>query len=404
MDVRKLIETPAVSTALRLLEERDDATVDEQIRIALIPAPTGSEGERGAYVRRRFSEIGLEGTHEDEVGNVLGWLGRPANQDSVPPGAVVVAAHLDTIFPPETQVRLRREGRRIFAPSITDNSRGLAATLALAAALKDAGVAVRAPILFAATVGEEGLGDLRGVKHLFRESSPYRQASALLGIDGAGLNRIVHRAIGACRLRVTITGIGGHSWGDRGIPNPVHALGVAIAKVRSIDLEDGADFGVNVGRIGGGTSVNSIPGEAWMELDLRSEDAKTLGRLETIAREIVAAAVQTESAEANLSQPIVHKIEKIGDRPSGATPLDSAVVQAVLAATRHFRVEPELTSSSTDANVPISLGIPAATIGAGGVGGGVHTPGEWYDNETGVLGIQRAMLALLGIAGLAQPD
>ncbi|MEX2583230.1 MAG: M20/M25/M40 family metallo-hydrolase [Gemmatimonadota bacterium] len=402
MNVQSVISHPMVRTARSAIHSRDRGTVEEQIRIVSIPAPTGLEAERGKYVRQRFQELGLAGIRVDEVGNVIGFLGEDEWLRQGEP--VLLTAHLDTIFPDGTAVEPQREGNRIRAPGITDNSRGLAGILAIAEALREARISTDRPLAFVATVGEEGLGDLRGVKHLFRPGSPFLAAAAFISLDGAGIGRIVNRAIGARRWRATVSGLGGHSWGDRGLANPVHALGLAIARVREIRLPDGADFAVNVGRIQGGTSVNAIPSEAWLELDLRSADADTLGSLETEARQALESSVRDEIDGSTRGVPLVISIETIGDRPCGATPDDDPLVQAAVAATRLLGSVPELTSSSTDANVPIALGIPAIAMGAGGQAGGVHTTDEWYENRGGPVGIERALLTVLAVAGVRGLD
>jgi tripeptide aminopeptidase len=399
MNLQALVAHPIVSKARTLIQDRDPETVKEQIRLASIPAPTGLETERGQYVLERFRELGLNDLSTDEVGNILGWLpGRGGATNSGAP--VLVTAHLDTIFPDGTEIRPRTRGSRVFAPGITDNARGLAAMLTLVSALREVEMRTRKPVLFIATVGEEGVGDLRGVKHLFRDDSPFRSAAAFISIDGAGVTRIVHRAIGACRFRATIHGLGGHSWGDRGMANPAHALGAAIACLSRIRPTEDPGFAVTVGRIGGGTSVNAIPAESWLELDLRSEDPPTLARLEREARAILEEAVQGEIQASPRQAPLVLKLEQIGSRPCGTTPPNAPLVQAAVEATKLLGGVPELTASSTDANVPIAFGVPAVAIGAGGRGGGVHTTHEWFENHRGARGIERALLTVLAVAGV----
>ncbi|MQA92342.1 MAG: M20/M25/M40 family metallo-hydrolase [Gemmatimonas sp.] len=402
MNLQAIISHPTVRNARSAIHSRDRETVNEQVRLVSIPAPTGQESERGKYVGKRFKELGLEKSHMDDVGNVVGFLRRPKARPNGASGPVLLTAHLDTVFPDGTPIEPQREGQRIRAPGITDNARGLAAMLAIAAALRETRITTEKPLVFVATVGEEGLGDLRGVKHLFGEASPFRSATAFISLDGAGITRIVNRAIGVFRWRVTVSGLGGHSWGDRGLANPLHAIGLAVAKLREIRLEDGGDFAINVGRIGGGTSVNSIPSDAWLELDLRSEDGSTLARLEGLVRVALKSAVRQEIDESTRGVPLVMKIEKIGERPSGETPADAPLVVAAVAATKLLGSTPELIASSTDANVPISLQVPAVAMGAGGLAGGVHTMDEWFENQGGPIGIERALLTVLAIAGIDQ--
>ena len=397
MNLQQVTEHPLVTRARAELHKRDRHTLDEQIRIVSIEAPTGLEAQRALYIQSRFVAIGLQVLEADAVGNVLARLPGGAATDHAP---VILASHLDTIFPAGTDVTPQRQGDRVCAPGITDNARGLAGMLAIAAALCKHKVVTDRPIVFVATVGEEGLGDLRGVKHLFRSDSPYAGAHAFVSLDGAGTNRIVNRAIGACRLRAVIRGLGGHSWGDRGLSNPVHAMGLAVARLRELRPEGNPACSVNVGRLAGGTSVNAIPSEAWMEVDLRSHDRRALLDLEVGAVQILEQAVREEIAQSGRGVPLVLEVEKIGDRPCGETDPQHPLVVAAEAATRLVGSTPELTSSSTDANVPISMGIPAITIGAGGNAGGVHTTEEWYENTGGASGIERALLTLLAVAGV----
>jgi tripeptide aminopeptidase len=402
MDLESMVSHPVVRAARAAVLRRDRATLDEQIRIAGIPAPTGGERDRAAYIRERFVRLGLEGVTMDEVGNVIGR--RPGWGPAEKGAKVLVTAHLDTVFPPGTEVVPRTEGQRVFGPGITDNARGLAAMLAIVEALRESEVGTNRPLVFIATVGEEGVGDLRGVKHLFRDGSPYRDAAAFFSIDGAGSTRIVHEAIGSYRLRATIAGLGGHSWGDRGLANPVHALGRAIGELSALAEGEQVHCAVNVGRAGGGTSVNSIPAEAWLELDLRSDDAAMLERLEGEARAALERGVRTETDSCARGGPLVLTVDRIGNRPCGGIPRDSEIVEAAVAATRLVGRVPDLAASSTDANVPISLGIPAIAMGAGGRAGGIHTTEEWFENHGGAQGVERVLLAILGIAGVGDLD
>jgi acetylornithine deacetylase/succinyl-diaminopimelate desuccinylase-like protein len=256
-------------------------------------------------------------------------------------------------------------------------------------------------VVFAATVGEEGPGDLRGVKHLFREGGELGGADAFVALDGSGLRRIVHRAIGSRRLRVEVAGPGGHSWADRGAANPILALGATVAQIAALPLPEPARTALTVARIGGGTSINALPDGAWMELDLRSEAPGVLARLEESVRALLAAAVDEENARRRQgTEPLAPRVTVIGDRPSGETPARAPLVQAAHAITFALGQKPELVGSSTDANVPMALGIPSIAIGVGGDSGGIHTTDEWYSNENGALGVERALLILLAAAGL----
>lgn len=407
MNLTEIAALPAVLAARAAIRQRDAETVAEQIRITRIAAPTGAESARGDYVARRLATMGLADVVVDEVGNVIAALpgasSGPGPRGRIP-APVIFSAHLDTIFPPETVVEPREEDGRILAPGITDNGRGLAALLRIAESLVGSGIATRHPLVVAATVGEEGLGDLRGVKHLFATGSPCARAAAFISLDGAGSARIVNRAIGARRLRVTITGPGGHSWGDRGVANPAHALGAGIGELATLVTPGDENLAVNVGRIGGGTSINAIPAEAWCEVDLRGDEEESLAGIAVEAKGVFESATRAAAEGGAWRTALECRVEEIGWRPCGELSEDSALVRVAIAATRMVGETPELAASSTDANVPISLGIPAITIGAGGRGGGIHTLGEWFENHDGARGIERALLTILGAAGVRKAD
>jgi acetylornithine deacetylase/succinyl-diaminopimelate desuccinylase-like protein len=391
-DVHHLWER--LAPARGALAAADEAVLRDQIALSAIPAPTGAEAKRAAHVAARFDALGLRDVHLDQVGNVLAT--RPGAGDEAP---VVVCAHLDTVFPEGADVSVRRAGSRLLGPGIVDNARGLAGMLAIARALDDAGVRTRRPILFVATVGEEGGGDLRGVKHLFANLE--RPPAACIAIDGAGDDRIVHRALGARRFRISYRGAGGHSWAAFGVPNPVHAAGAAAARLAALPLPRQPRTTLSVCRIGGGISVNSIPEEAWLEVDLRSSSSEVLaGCVADLRAAVHRAAREENSRRAPGTEPLRYEIAMIGDRPCGTIAESQPVVLAACAVTRLIGRIPELVTASTDANVPISLGVPAIAIGAGGRGGGVHTPGEWYENTDGALGIARALAIVVVAAEL----
>jgi tripeptide aminopeptidase len=373
----------------------DERVLRTQIALSEIPAPTGAEHARGAKVAERFRSLGLHDVRTDDVGNVIG--ARPGATDQAP---VVVCAHLDTVFPEGTPVGVAREGGQLTGPGIVDNSRGLAAMLALAETIDGARVRTRRSVIFAATVGEEGAGDLRGVKHLFArlEGNP----AACIAIDGAGDDRIVHRALGARRFRVEFHGCGGHNWAAFGMPNPVHAAGATAAKLASLPLPHLPRTTLSVCRISGGISVNAIPTEAWLEVDVRCSSADVLAGCASEVELAVRAAVREENARRSSgAPPLTFVISTIGDRPCGELPSEHPLVTAAADATRAIGRSPELATASTDANVPISLGVPAIAIGAGGRGGGVHTASEWYDNTDGTLGVARALTVVVAAAELA---
>jgi len=392
-----MAERRRVARAIEFIRATDDATVAEQRQVAMIASPPFGERMRGEWVAGRFGELGLDGVHCDEAGNVLGRL--PARDEEGAP--VVVAAHLDTVFPADTPLEPRQEGRRLYLPGISDNARGLAAVLAIARAAKAAGLETRAPVVLVATTGEEGIGDLRGVKHLFREAGALRHAGAFVALDGTDSRRIVTSAVGSKRYRVTFRGPGGHAWADRGTVNAAHVLGNTVASLSALRLPSRPGWSLNVGRIGGGTSINAIPEEAWLEVDLRSENAETLDGLERSVLERIDGAVRSGNTYRRRgTTQVATTVERIGSRPAGRTRADSSLVLAAKEATRHIGRRPEVVASSTDANVPMALGIPAIAIGAGGESGGMHTVGEWYDNRKGPDGIVRALLTVLTAAGV----
>jgi len=377
------------------LQRDDEEIVRVQSTIAGIGAPTGDEAARGSWVARRMLGVGLHGVATDAVGNVSGT--RTGRDPALAP--VLVCAHLDTVFPHGTPLLVRRHGSRLTAPGIGDNARGLAALLALAAVIDGRAVATDRSVRFVATVGEEGLGDLRGAKHLFdsrRDASP----AAAIALDGPGDDRVVHQALGSRRFRVTFAGPGGHSWAAFGAPNAVHAAGAAIAALARIALPRTPRTTLSVGRVGGGLSVNTIPADAWFEVDVRSLDAPQLAHVERELRALVSEAVAGENARrAAGTAPLSAHVETIGDRPAGTLSEQHPIVVAACEATRLVGREPQLAVASTDANVPIALGIPAVAIGAGGDGGDAHTEGEWYDNRDGTRGLARA-LTLVSTAAL----
>jgi tripeptide aminopeptidase len=394
-DSRTMRTHLALASAHARIAARDAATIRTQLAVSQIAAPTGDESERAEWFAARLRSVGLTDAHIDRAGNVIGT--RPGIEDSRP---VIVCAHLDTVFARHVELRFHRDGDRLTGPGIGDNGRGLAAMLAIAEEIDGRSVRTRRPVVFAATTGEEGAGDLRGAKHLFSQLAD--EPAAAIALDGAGDERIVHKALGSRRYHISYRGAGGHSWAAFGIPNAVHAAAAAAAMLASLPLPKTPRTTLSVSRIGGGTSINSIPEEGWLEVDLRSTSAAILDRFDREIRIIVRAAAQQENARrATATPPLSHDIMVIGDRPSGELPADHPLVVSAIEATQLIDREPELAAASTDANVPIAMGIPAIAIGAGGRGGDAHTPAEWYDNIDGPLGIARAMTILATAAELA---
>ena len=391
--IRQISAQPEVEQALRFFETNAAAITEEHIRICSIPATPFAEQQRAEYLAERFRQLGLSDVSIDAEGNCLGlFKGRSSSP------LIIVSAHLDTVFAEGTDFTVRREGDRLLAPGIADDGCGLAALIAIVQALSAAQIKLEGSILFVGTVGEEGEGNLRGVRHLLtRGSWSKRKIDAFLSFDGPGVDRITHRALGSRRYRVEFTGAGGHSWGDFGLPNPVHAIGRAISRLAAYPVPKEPRTTFNVGSIAGGTSVNAIPSEATMEVDLRSAGDTELRRLDAFFRRAMKEAAEEENTARRPGDPLLKlHVEMIGERPSGETPADSPLVKLALETTRLLGVEPRLDQSSTDSNLPISLGVPAITLGAGGTSGASHTLAEWYDPRERDKGLKRGLLVILG--------
>ena len=399
MDVRKedlalaqsILVSPAFQEVQRYLAETDEVTLSHQIELTEISAPPFGEEPRAHRMAELLAECGAVDVSGDAEGNVIAWCSGPPPGTSRP---IVVAAHLDTVFPVGTDVSVTRDGDLLKAPGISDDGRGLAALLALCRALTQTGTTLPRPLMLVATVGEEGLGDLRGVHHLFSSSGAAREAAAFISLDGAGRRGIVHQGLGARRFRVEVEGPGGHSWSDWGRVNPIHALSCGLASLQDVSLPE--DTTLSVGRVGGGKSINAIPQNAWAEIEVRSLHDAELARVEA---EVLSRLESTIEAENHQRIPdsdaLTMQRTTIGSRPAGETPLDSPLVRAAVAATSVLGREAASVPSSTDANVPMAAGIPAITIGGGGAAGEAHTTEEWYRNTNGPDGIARAALILL---------
>jgi len=396
-EITELAAQPKIQEAFTIIEELDEQALEELITLTEIPAPPFMEEERAKAFKEMLIEAGLDDVSIDEEGNVIGI--RPG---TVGDKVLVLSAHLDTVFPEETDVTVRQVGDRLYAPGIGDDSRGLVVVLTVLRAMNRANIQTKDDVWFVGTVGEEGLGDLRGVKYLFREGAP--KIDAFITIDGGGETGIANAALGSFRYRVSFSGPGGHSWAAFGTANPAHALGRAIhyfEEAASEFVADGPRTSFNVGRIGGGTSINSVPFENWMEIDIRSVEQSRLVEMDTILRKSVERALTEANEKRIRGDALEANVDKIGDRPSGETPPSTPIVQRAMAAISHVGFEPRLSRSSTDANVPISLGIPAVRIGRGGRGGGAHSLDEWWMNHNGHLSIQRTLLLTVAEAGFA---
>ena len=387
----RLLADERVQEALAFVERNEPEVIEYQIALTEIPAPPFEEQKRAEALRAMFAERGLDDVRIDAEGNVIGV--RPGRE---PSPRLVLSAHLDTVFPAETEVDVVREGPVLRAPGIGDDGRGLAVLLGVLDALNRAEVQTEGPIAFVGTVGEEGLGDLRGVKHLF-EKELAGKIDRFVSIDGTR-ERITNVGVGSYRYRVAYTGPGGHSYGSFGMPNPIHALGRLIAKVAGFSVPEDPRTTFSVGRIWGGTSVNAIAFEAYAEVDMRSVDRDALETLDAkfhaAAQEALAEERERWTSEVDLEL----NLERVGSRPAGSTAESSPVVQAAIDATEALGLEPDLRAGSTDANVGMSLDIPSITIGGGGVGEGAHSPGETFDTTDSYLGTQRALLVAVALA------
>jgi acetylornithine deacetylase/succinyl-diaminopimelate desuccinylase-like protein len=405
--VTALAEQRPVHAAFAWLHGNPKTIMDWQAEMVAIPAPPFGEQARAVWLTVRFAEIGLQKVETDEAGNVFGWL--PAAK--LPPEStgpvVVLSAHLDTVFPAETPLKPVVEGDRITAPGACDNCAGVAGMLAIARALVEAKVELPAPLIFLGNVGEEGEGDLRGVRHFYQQQALAGRIAAHIVLDGAGADSAVTQALGSRRYRVTITGPGGHSFTDAGTPNPIAALASALAVLTQTPLpqnshEEAPRTTLNLGTISGGTSVNSIPESAQAAIDFRSTSADELLRLEVALHRAAEDAVEKMNAQARAAGGegrglLEFAIDKIGDRPAAQLDANSPLMEALSAVDRHLGLKTEQRLGSTDANIPLSLGVPALSMGAGGEGGGAHTLAEWYSARDRETGLKRVLLLTLAM-------
>jgi acetylornithine deacetylase/succinyl-diaminopimelate desuccinylase-like protein len=399
-EIARLAARPDVQRAFALIERNEPASNRELVELTEIPAPPFGEAQRAGRYLDMLVDAGLGEVERDAEGNVLGrWRGTGRGH------TVAVVAHLDTVFPAGTALDVRVASDRFLAPGVADNSRGLVTMLSMVRALVGARIETDGDILFVASVGEEGIGDLRGVKYLFRDGGP--RIDELIAIDGGNDARVLNRAIGSHRFRATFRGPGGHSWGAFGLANPAEALSSAIhyfVTEAGDAVRAGPRTSFNVGRIGGGTSVNAIPYEAWAEIDIRSEDPGRLELVDAVLRRAVERALAEHNQSRRRGEVLTVDVETIGNRPSGLVSPDTPLIQRAMAATRYFGIEPVLGAGSTDANVPIALGVPATTISRGGRSGGAHSPNEWWSAENSARGVQKALLITLASAGVSAAD
>ena len=395
-EIARLVSNARVQRAFNYFEQTDAAALRELIALTQIPAPPFKEAERGKRYAEMLRAAGADSVYIDDVGNVVA-VRRGTKRSRV----VALAGHLDTVFPEGTDVRVKQRGDTLFAPGVGDDTRGLIAMLQVLRGMVNASIRTEADVWFVGTVGEEGLGDLRGVKHLFRNGAP--RIDSFIAVDGDGDADITNAAIGSKRYRVTFKGEGGHSFGDFGAASPIHALGRAIhffddAARRYTSNNPRTTY--NIGRISGGTSVNSIAFEAWMEVDMRSDDSRRLSALDSIFHVSMVRALNEQNEARGRGSELTLEARLVGDRPTGTTAAGTPLVQRAMAVTRYFGLTPRLDESSTDANVPIARGIPAITIGRGGIGGNSHSPDEFWVNTNGTRGIRRILLIALAEARL----
>ena len=400
----KLLKYNGVQEALKFLREDDERTLQEHLEMCQIPAPSYEEGEKAEYVRKKMVDAGLSDVHVDEVGNVLGtWKGTGNGP------RIMVAGHTDTVFQRETDLTLKKEGERYSCPGIGDDTRAVAELLSLARAMNATGIRGEGDIVFCANVCEEGLGDLRGIKHVFKDMADTEgRYDGFVSIDDKKTSGIIYQAVGSERYLVTFHGTGGHSFTGFGIPNPIHAMGRAIAKISDFQTPKNPKTTFSVGVVNGGTSVNVIAAECSMLVDLRSVDTGTLDDNNMTAKSSVgdtagAVPVNADNGDRETSAEddrITVTFEQKGRRPAGTQEKSCQIVQAANAANQAIGMETlYIGAASTDANIPISLGIPAITVGWGGKGGGEHTIHEWYEPAESWKGPQRDLLLLLALSG-----
>ena len=393
---QKYLKNKKIQSAFKRIEQLDPLTVKRHIELTEIEAPPFKEVKRAKVFAEYFRKLGMDTVWMDSEGNVLGLI-----EGSQGDRTVALDAHLDTVFPEGTDVKVRIQNDTLYAPGIGDDTRGLSMLLTLLETLKTENIQPKDNLLFIGSVGEEGLGDLRGVEHLFRDGGP--KIDSWIGIDGGTMDRIINKGLGSYRYRVTFKGPGGHSWGAFGLANPHHALGKAISnfvEVADQYTKEGPKTSYNVGVLTGGTSINSVPFESIMQIDIRSIDPKRLDAMEALLEKAVQDALVDQNRIKRQGPDLSVTLEKIGNRPSGELSIQLPLVQRTLAATAAFGAKPYLTRGSTNSNIPIAKGIPAVTIGRGGDGGKAHSLDEWWINKEGHKSIQTALLLVLMETGM----
>jgi acetylornithine deacetylase/succinyl-diaminopimelate desuccinylase-like protein len=396
VEIERLVKNKKIKAAFAKIKELEPKTMKRHISLTEIPSPPFKESKRAAAFANHFKELGIDSLWIDSEGNVLGlFKGSKGNR------TIALDAHLDTVFPEGTDVKVNIKNDTLFAPGIGDDTRGLSMILTLIETMKATEITPKENILFIGSVGEEGLGDLRGVKHLFRDGGP--KIDSWIAIDGGSIGRIYNKALGSYRYRVTFKGPGGHSWGSFGLANPHHALGEAISNfvinANKFTLE-GPKTSYNVGVISGGTSINSVPFESSMQIDIRSVEPYRLDKMEILLKSAIQKALDNQNKIKRQGPNLTLELEKIGNRPSGELSSSVPLIQRTISAATYFGEKPILIRGSTNSNIPISKGIPSVTIGCGGKGGKVHSLDEWWINEEGYKAIQMALLIVLSETGI----
>ena len=400
-EVARLAGLPEVRAAFDWFRSQESHFIEWQMESARIAAPPFGEAARGAWLAERFRELGLSDVQADEVGNVFG----------VRPGyggrSVALSAHLDTVFPATTPLNILQQGSRLYGPGVADNGTGIAALLAVAGAIRAARISHALPFVFIGNVGEEGEGDLRGMRHVFATPRWRDSIAYSVVVDGAGSDTVVAEALGSRRFEVIVRGPGGHSWSDFGAPNPIIVLARAIEAFSQTPVPSSPKTTFNVGVIRGGTSVNSIPESASMRVDLRSTSMAEIDRLEHALRVAVDQALEAENHAAaghgrRKSQAVQSEIVAIGNRPAGELAADTRILKVIRAVDAQLGNAAQVQRASTDANIPLSLGREAIAIGGGGSGGGAHTLQEWFDANGRDLGLRRILLTMLALSGVGE--
>jgi tripeptide aminopeptidase len=403
-EIARLAELPKVRKACEWFRQEEAQFARWQLELAAIPAPPFGEGPRAAWLAERFHELGLRNVHKDSIGNVIGQIASPQQK------FVSISAHLDTVFPASTELDIRRQGQRLYGPGVSDNAAGVVAMLAMAAAFERFRLPHQMSLVLIGNVGEEGEGDLRGMRHIFFESEWKQVIASSVILDGAGCDTIVAEALGSRRFEITIRGPGGHSWSDFGAPNPIVALSRAVHRFSQTRISSSPKTTFNIGVIRGGTSVNSIPESAAMRVDIRSTSSFEIERLEMELRRAIEQGIREEesrgaearSLDQSLRSSLEANIQLIGDRPGGQLDSGARIVQIARAVDAHLGNHARIQRASTDANIPISIGRQAIAVGAGGSGGGAHTLQEWFDASGRELGLDRILLIVLALAATTE--